>query len=208
MKILKTKQMIFALSASLLILSTFPFLQSCSDDNEIKVTAHNRDNFQEISISDIPKGIVPKNVNSSDLEKIKNDISKIYFKNERVTRITKTDIGKYEVLYKNTNKNTRFKAQGEYGSNTKEGSWYDIVVECSCPYVNSPNVMLTSRVTNFVGAYYDWHQQRAIGKWGKDGDSWYLEYEITATVDQYIYCNGKYYISRKDVFVQGLIYFN
>lgn len=67
--------------------------------------------------------------------------------------------------------------------------------------------MLTSRVTNFVGAYYDWNQQHVTARWGQDGSRWYLEYEITATVDQYVFFDGTYFLSRKEVNVQGLIYF-
>lgn len=67
--------------------------------------------------------------------------------------------------------------------------------------------MLTRRVTDFVGAYYDWNQQHVTGRWGQDGGRWYLEYEITATVDQYVFCDGMCFLSRKEVHIQGLIYF-
>ena len=141
------------------------------------------------------------------MENIKNELCKLYYKNDRFYSVTKVASGKYEVCYKNTIKNSRLKAPGEYGYNTKDGFWYDIVVECSCPYINSPNVMLTSRATNFLGAYYDWNQQHVTGRWGKDGDRWNMEYKITATVNQYVICDGEYFISRKEVYVQGLIYF-
>ena len=196
-----------AVLAAMAMMATLPVLHSCSNDDFLSTSQNIGLGVQRISINDVPKGIVPRVINSIEMENIKKEQSKLFVKKERVSQITKLATGKYQVTYNNKNKNTRLKAPGEYGSNTNEGFWYDIVVECSCPYVNSPNVMLTSRVTDFVGAYYDWNQRHVTARWGLDGSRWYLEYEITATVDQYVIFDGLYFLSRKEVYVQGLIYF-
>ena len=207
MRIFKTKKIMLAVLAAMAMMATLPVLQSCSNDDFLSTSQDIKLGVQRISINDVPKGIVPRVINSIEMENIKKEQSKLFVKKERVSQITKLATGKYQVTYNNKNKNTRLKAPGEYGSNTNEGFCYDIVVACSCPYVNSPNVMLTSRVTDFVGAYYDWNQRHVTARWGLDGSRWYLEYEITATVDQYVLFDGLYFLSRKEVYVQGLIYF-
>lgn len=211
MKIFKTKKMIFAVVTALVLLSTLPFLQSCSNDlDDATIIPEINSKFQKISFSDIPKGITPLKVkNTAELEKLMNDMENMKFNNVNISKITEKSKGRYEILYVKLSKNSRLKSKSEYGDDTKQpNKMYDVVVECTCPGVNSPNVMLTSRATNFSGLYFDWNQKSASGSWGREGDKWYLEYNITATVDVYAYANGVLFLTRQEKHIQGIIYFD
>lgn len=221
MKIFKTKKVILAVITALVLLSTLPFLQSCSS-NESEVISKTNDskvtsNTTQIDISDLPPGIIP--IKFSSRAEMNNTIDRIkHADNAKLQTLSNKDGQNINYLirikvYKNNhleiksniNTSKRFKAPANENVNRDDASmFYDINIDLIYDKAGD-EIKVQSNPTGFTYGQ-TWTQRDATKATWNSADN-RIHYTVEGTITYYILIPGSLQVQvfSRNVTLEGII---
>jgi hypothetical protein len=192
MKIFKTKKVIFAIVTAFVLLSTLPFLQSCSNSDEPTTLRPDLEKrIKYISKSEIPKGVIPIQLNNMD---------------ELYALIERMDIIKVVGVNIDNFKNKRFKAKGnmEVGTVNTTADVYgsSYVINIHLPYDLNKHEASVSSENSETWHFSSWTQTSGVATINDNK----IDYSLTGDLIWYAIVSWNFIeIDRKNIPVSGKI---